>query len=264
MKMGCLAGAPNQYLTCAAEEPLGFRMTFYLYLPQGFDPKIKYPLVLLMEGGGERAVTTNSETQNRHLTVDDPYAQVWGPGYSGQYSENVQGRWPCFVVIPQPVTPARFVDVPANYGSYTMTSQPNDVMRMSKEIVDTLQLAYNNIDAKRLYLTGLSMGGYGAWEAAERWPDYWAAAAPISGAGDPSKADRLVNLPIWAFHGADDNIVPVSGSRDMIQAIKAAGGNPKYTEFANMGHGAWLAPYTIMNSPTPVPDFFSWLFAHHR
>ncbi len=142
MKIGCEQGPIDQYLTCEAQEPLGFSMTFYLYLPQGFTPKKKYPLVLLLEGGGERAVTTNTVAQNRHLTVDDPYAQVWGPGFPGQYSEDVQGRWPCFVVIPQPLTPARFVDVPANYGSYIMASQPNDVMRMSKEIVDTLQLAY--------------------------------------------------------------------------------------------------------------------------
>ncbi len=264
MKMGCLPGSPDQYLTCEAQEPSGFSMTFYLYMPKGYNAKTKYPLVLLMEGGGERIDPTQTAAQNRDKLLNDPYAQVWGPGYPGPFSVNVQSQWPSFIVIPQLTSTERFVDVLANVGSYTLAPQPNDSMRMSKEIVDTLQLAYSNIDANRLYLTGLSMGGYGAWEAAERWPDYWAAVAPISGAGDPSVAARLVNLPIWAFHSADDPIVPVSGSRDMIAAIEAAGGHPKYTEFTNMGHGSWLAPYTIMDKPSPTPDFFSWLFAQHK
>ena len=264
MSIGCEPGSIDQYLTCEAKEPGGFSMTFYLYLPKNDNPKTKYPLVLLLEGGGERADPTKTEQQNRDALLNDPYAQVWGPGFPGPYSENVQGRWPSFVVIPQLTSTERFVDVPANVGSYTMAAQPNDSMRMTKEIVDTLQLAYKNIDAKRLYLTGLSMGGYGAWEAAERWPQYFAAVAPIAGAGDPSYASRLVKLPIWAFQSTDDTIVPISGSRDMIQAIKNAGGNPRYTEYTDQGHGSWLAPYTILGKPTPTPDFFSWLFSQHR
>ena len=100
--------------------------------------------------------------------------------------------------------------------------------------------------------------------AAERWPNYWAAAAPIAGGGDPSKAPRLVNLPIWAFHGAVDTAVPPAGSRDMINAIRKAGGNPRYTEYAGQGHGVWEIPYTILGKPSPTPDFFAWLFAQHR
>ncbi len=264
MRIGCLSGTPDQYLTCEALEPQGFKMVFYLFMPKGYTTGTKYPLVLLLEGGGQRADPTKTDDQNRHATIDDPYVQVWGPGFPEPYSEDVQGNWPCFVVVPQPVTPARFVDFPAGFGSYPLTPQPNDVMRMTKEIVDTLQLVYANIDANRLYVTGLSMGGYGTWETAERWPSYWAAAAPIAGAGDPSKAARLVNLPIWDFHSTDDNIAPVSGSRDMINAIRAAGGNPKYTEYTNMGHGSWLAPYTLMGAPSPTPDFFSWLFAQRK
>lgn len=264
IRIGCEPGAIGQYLTCEAKEPGGFSMTFYLYLPRNDNPKTKYPLVLLLEGGGERADPTKTEQQNRDALLNDPYAQVWGPGFAGPYSENVQARWPSFVVIPQLTSTERFVDVPANVGSYTMAAQPNDSLRMTKEIVDTLQLVYKNIDANRLYLTGLSMGGYGAWEAAERWPHYFAAAAPIAGAGDPSHAARLVTLPIWAFQSADDPIVPISGSRDMIRAIRAAGGNPRYTEYTNQGHGSWLPPYTILGTPTPTPDFFSWLFAQHK
>jgi predicted peptidase len=264
MRLGCQPSPVGQYLTCLAQEPEGFSMTFYLFVPVAYSPATKYPMVLVMQGGGERAIAENPAWLNRVGVVANPYAQVFGPGYPKPGAINVQQHWPCFVVIPQLVNPARFVDVPANNGSYKLAAQPNDNMRMTKEIVDTVQLAYGNIDANRRYITGLSMGGYGTWEAAERWPDYWAAVAPIAGAGDPSKAALLVNLPIWAFHSVGDPVVPVSGSRDMIQAIRAAGGNPKYTEFPGNGHGEWLAPYTILGKPSPTPDFFAWLFAQHK
>lgn len=264
ISIGCQPSPPNNYLTCLAKEPTGFSLTFYLYLPDGYHEGTKYPLVLFLEGGGQRANPNNSAALNRIGAIGGPDPREFGPGYPGPYSINVQGRWPSFIVIPQLLNTERFVDVPAGKGSYTMASEPNDSMRLSKEIVDTLQLIFDNIDPNRLYITGYSMGGYGTWEMAERWPDYWAAAAPIAGAGDPSKADLLVNLPIWAFQSADDTVVPISASRDMIAAIRAAGGNPRYTEYTNLGHGSWVAPYTIMNKPSPTVDFFSWLFAQHK
>lgn len=239
-------------------------MTFYLFLPKGDNRQTSYPLVLLLHGGGERADPTKTAEQNRNTLINDPYAQVWGPGFPQPDSTDVQGRWPCFVVLPQVAQPNRFVDVPAGHGSYTLAPQPNDSLRMTREIIDTLQLVYANIDANRLYITGLSMGGYGTWEAIERWPNEFAAAAPIAGAGDPTKAAELVKLPIWAFHGSNDTAVPVSGSRDMIQAIRAAGGNPRYTEYAGEEHGVWVNPYTLLGEPSPTPGFFAWLFAQHK
>lgn len=260
----CRPSPPDNYLTCLAKEPTGFSLTFYLYLPNGYHEGMQYPLVLFLEGGGQRANPKNSAALNRIGAIGGPDPREVGPGYPGPYSINVQGRWPSFIVIPQLLNTERFVDVPAGKGSYTMTPEPDDSMRLSKEIVDTLQLIVHNIDPNRLYITGYSMGGYGTWEMAERWPHYWAAAAPIAGAGDPSKAALLVNLPIWAFQSADDAVVPISGSRNMIAAIRAAGGKPLYTEYTNLGHGSWYAAYTIMNKPSPTVDFFSWLFAQHK
>ena len=130
--------------------------------------------------------------------------------------------------------------------------------------MDTLQRKYTGIDARRLYITGLSNGGYGTWDAIERWPDYFAAAAPIAGAGDPSKAAVLKDMPIWAFHGSADTVIPVSGSRDMIAAIEAAGGHPRYTEFPGAGHGVWGYVYSLNDSSERVTNFFPWLFSQHR
>ena len=260
----CAPAPPDQFETCRATEPGGFAMIFYLFLPRGYNPRISYPLVLLLSGGGQRADSDKSAKQNRTAMLSDPYAAIWGPGVTTPDSTDVQGNWPSFVVIPQVVKPNRFVDQLPGAGSYHLAPEPNDALRMSKEIVDSLQLLYTNIDPKRRYVTGLSMGGYGAWEAIERWPDYFAAAAPIAGAGDPSKAADLVNLPIWAFHGSADSTVPVSGSRDMIAAIEAAGGHPRYTEYPGEEHGVWVNPYTLLGHPSPTPDFFAWLFAQHK
>jgi len=233
----------------------GSTMTYYLYIPNGYKPQSKYPLVLLLHGGGESANPKATPEQNMTLLLKQYYAQVWT-------FPAIQQRWPSFIVIPQVVSPNRWVDVPAATGSYTMAPQPSDSLRMAKEIVDMLQDEYRGIDAHRLYVTGLSMGGYGTWEAIERWPGYFAAAAPLAGAGDPSKAALLVHTPIWAFHGAKDTDVPVSGSRDMIQAILQAGGHPLYTEYPNDGHDLWSSGKVY--SPSSDLVFFAWLFSQKQ
>lgn len=233
----------------------GMKMTYYLYVPSDYTPQQKYPLVLLLHGGGESANPEATPEQNSALLLNQYYTQVWT-------SSAIQQKWPSFIVIPQVVSPDRWVNVPAATGSYTLAAQPSDSLRLAKEIVDILQHEYQGIDANRLYVTGLSMGGYGTWEAIERWPDYFAAAAPLAGAGDPSKAALLVHLPIWAFHGAQDTDVPVSGSRDMVQAITQAGGHPRYTEYPNDGHDLW-GPGEVY-SPTSDPAFFAWLFSQKK
>lgn len=242
----------NVYVTHMYTDAQGMTMTYYLYVPSNYNPQKKYPLVLLLHGGGERSQASNTRAQNRTLLLNQQYVQVW--------SSSIQATWPSFIVIPQVMGTQRWVNVPASQGSYTLAAQPSDSLRTAKEIVDILQRQYIGIDANRLYVTGLSMGGYGTWEAIERWPHYFAAAAPLAGAGDPSQASVLIGLPIWAFHGSADTTVPVSGSRDMIQAIKAAGGNPRYTEYAGAGHGIWGTVY----STAANPDFFSWLFSQSR
>ncbi|HLW02110.1 MAG TPA: alpha/beta hydrolase-fold protein [Ktedonobacterales bacterium] len=235
------------YLTRTYTDKQGASMTCYLYVPRNYNPRQSYPLVLLLHGGGERGEVKSTLAQNRSLLLNDAYANVWS-------SLTVQRRWPSFIVVPQIVGTNQWVNTPSDQGSYQLASEPTGALRLAKEIVDALQREYQGIGSNRLYITGLSMGGYGTWDAIERWPTYFAAAAPIAGAGDPTKASVLTQLPIWAFHGAKDVNVPVSGSRDMIQAIRAAGGQPSYTEYPQAGHDIWMQVYTSS-------DFLSWLFA---
>jgi predicted peptidase len=98
-------------------------------------------------------------------------------------------------------------------------------------------------DPQRLYLTGLSMGGYGTWSLATAEPGRWAAIAPICGGGDPKQADKIKDLPCWCFHGDQDGAVSVERSRDMMRALWAAGGHPNYTEYPGVGHNSWDAAY---------------------
>ena len=118
-------------------------------------------------------------------------------------------------------------------------------------------VAAEPIDPGRIYLTGLSMGGYGAWELAARIPERFAAVAPICGGGDEAQAAKLVGLPIWCFHGADDKVVPVERSRSMVAAIKAAGGEPKFSELPGVGHDSWTPAYRD-------GALLGWLFQQRR
>jgi predicted peptidase len=242
----------------------GHALIYYLYIPANYNSAKKYPLVLLLQGGGERSKSNYTATQNEKLLLNDSYAQVWSADYKAPGNPHIQQRWPAFVVIPQIPLSQQWVNVNVHAGTYKQPAQPSVPLLLTKELLDDLQRQYSGIDSNRLYITGLSNGGYGTWDAIERWPNYFAAAVPIAGAGDPSKAAVLKNLPIWAFQGTADSIVPISGSRDMIAAIRAAGGHPKYTEFAGQSHEVWPYVYSLGVSPLNVTDFFPWLFSQHR
>ncbi len=111
-----------------------------------------------------------------------------------------------------------------------------------------------SLDTGRVHLTGISIGGYGTWSLAAAHPGRWASIVPICGGGDPGTAERIKDIPCWCFHGADDEIVPVSESRVMVDALRKVGGNPKYTEFPSVGHNSWDPAYS-------TPDLFDWMAA---
>lgn len=246
--------SPGQFTTENFTAPDGQQMTYYLYVPAGYSYSSQehYPLVLLLHGGGERSSPKKTADQNRTLLLSQQYVKDW-------VAPDVQSEWPSFVVVPQVAGSARWVNVPASHGSYTMKTQPSASLQLAMDIVATLQYAYPAVDSDRLYITGLSMGGYGVWDAIERWTSLFAAAVPLAGAGDPSRANVLVKLPIWDFHGTADKTAPVSGSRQIIRAIRAAGGSPHYTEYPGQDHGIWNSERVYAN-----PSLLSWLFSQSK
>jgi predicted peptidase len=133
----------------------------------------------------------------------------------------------------------------------------NEYMRMMFEIADGL-LAEYPIDRDRIYVTGGSMGGFGTFEAVSRRPQFFAAAVPICGGHDEACAPLMVDTPIWAFHGDKDDCINVQRTRNMIDAIRAAGGTPVYWEYAGVGHTS------VRDLAYDDPRLIEWIFAQSR
>jgi predicted peptidase len=144
---------------------------------------------------------------------------------------------PCIVVSPQ--TPVR-------------GWSPDVLVALLDEVV-----AEHRVDKDRVYLTGLSMGGFGTWHTAAAHPDRFAAIVPICGGGNPADAAKLKAVAVWAFHGAKDEAVPLRASEQMVDALKAAGADVKFTVYPNTGHDAWTPAYDD-------PELYTWLLAQKR
>lgn len=133
---------------------------------------------------------------------------------------------------------------------------PREPLALTLELINELQKEFP-IDADRIYVTGLSMGGFGTWDILARQPELVAAAVPICGGGNPARAERMTGVPIWVFHGDQDPAVKVEQSRRMVEAIKKAGGDVKYTEYAGVGHDSWIKAYA-------EPELLKWMMAQKR
>ena len=118
--------------------------------------------------------------------------------------------------------------------------------------------AEEKADLKRIHLTGLSMGGFGTWNAVALAPDLFASAVPICGRGDPATAGKIKHLPIWAFHGEKDDVVPVSGTRDMETALRAAGATKlRVTYYPEVEHDSWTRSYAD-------PALYAWMMMQSK
>ncbi|MBS0201420.1 MAG: dienelactone hydrolase family protein [Planctomycetes bacterium] len=175
----------------------------------------RYPLVCFLHGAGERG----DDNRTQLIGLPEQLAEAeW------------RRKWPCFVLAPQ-------------------CPESTDWTSLDEELLELIGDVSNRypIDLDRVYLTGLSMGGFGSWSLASQVPDRFAAVVPICGGGDPQFAKELVDVPIWAIHGDADRAVDVKYSRQMIAAIRAAGGQPHYTELRGVGHDSWTQSYRAPN-----------------
>jgi predicted peptidase len=216
-------------------------LPYRLLKPDDFDPKQEYPLVLFLHGAGERG--TDNERQLIH-------------GIADLAKPEVRSRYPCFLVVPQCPPKQSWSDVNFRAKVHKQPEKPSEPMRLTLELLEELRKEFP-IDPRCLYITGLSMGGYGTWDVIARRPELFAAAVPVCGGGDESLADVIAKIPVWAFHGARDNVVPPERSWNMIAALKKAGGRPGYTEYPDVGHDSWGPAYRD-------PQLVRWLFAQKR
>jgi predicted peptidase len=225
---------------------LKLRMPYRLLAPRDLSSGAKYPLVVLFHGSGERGVDNEKQLLNGAERFARPESR---------------SQYPCFVLAPQ--CPMHFDNQPIMWtGSreemhqLKLAPEPAAPLQTALELLFMIQ-AKNPVDLDRVYITGISMGGFATWEALIRHPQIFAAAIPVCGGGDESFADRIKHVPVWAFHGAEDPVVPVSCSRSMVETLKQAGGTPRYTEYPGVGHNSWDRAFD-------EPELLSWLFSHKR
>ncbi len=195
---------------------------YLLYLPKKYAEEggKKWPVMLFLHGRGE---------SNGPLSI----VKVWGPPRMAERGDDL----PFIVVSPQCPSDSR----------WTAPEQQAGVL----ELLDHIEKTYST-DQDRVYLTGLSMGGFGSWRLAADQPQRFAAVAPICGKGDPADGEKLKSGPIWAFHGTEDRSVPFSASVEMVEAIQKAGGTlVRFTSLEGVGHNSWSAAYA-------TPELYSW------
>jgi predicted peptidase len=219
----------------------GAKLNYRLLKPQHGDANSRYPLVVFLHGAGERGDDNDSQLIHGVREFTRPEALL---------------KHPCLLIAPQCPNGQCWVDVDWGGLAHTLPTRPSEPMRLTLELVKSIQKELP-IDARRIYITGLSMGGYGVWDALARKPKLFAAAVPICGGADLSTASKIRDIPVWMFHGDQDDAVPVNRSRDMAAALKRAGGHPKYTEYSGVGHHSWEPAYKHLG-------LFAWLFEQRR
>ncbi len=182
-------------------------LQYLLYLPKNFqEEKSNFPLMIFLHGSGERG-------------SDIELVKMHGPPKLAEEKD-----FPFIIVSPQ---------CPAG--------QRWDI-ELLNDLVDDITLKYN-VNKSRIYLTGLSMGGYGTWAFASKYPEKFAAIAPICGGGDPGNVSNIKNVPVWVFHGAKDSVVPLARSEEMVEALRKAGGFVTFTVYPEAGHDSWTDTY---------------------
>jgi predicted peptidase len=219
----------------------GETLPYRLLQPKHYDKTKTYPLVVFLHGMGERGSDNQVQLING---VSELFA-----------SDAVRNKYPAFVFAPQcPNNDDSQIGSWSNWepGKPAITNPT----RLALEIVSCLQHEFS-IDENRMYLGGLSMGGFGTWNIIQEYPTLFAAAFPICGGGNPEKAARIAQMPLWVFHGVKDSVVPVAFSQNMVRAIEAAGGYPGYTQYPEVDHGSWTFAFQ-------EPQLLPWLFAQKR
>jgi predicted peptidase len=219
----------------------GKTVSYQLMKPEKIDPDKKYPLVVFLHGAGERG--NDNEAQVVH-------------GVPQFASRENREKYPCFLIAPQCPPAAKWAEVDWSANSHTIPKEVSEPGRLTLLLIETL-LKEQPIDPKRIYITGLSMGGYGTWDLIARRPDLFAAAAPVCGGADEATAEKIKQIPLWVFHGGKDGAVKPQRSRNMITALEKVGAKPKYTEYPEVGHDSWNPAYKD-------PEFYKWLFAQKR
>jgi predicted peptidase len=234
----------KENFTSSARLVLPYRILF----PENYDKTKKYPLVLFLHGAGERGNDNESQlTHGAKLFIDSANRKAY----------------PAIVIFPQCPTEGYWssVEVNRNTSPFTLefdyTRPITSALQAAIELVQKM-IVHEGVDKSRIYITGLSMGGMGTFEAAYRFPELFAAAVPICGGADVSAYDKRVSkIPFRLFHGAKDAVVDVKHSQVVVQKLKTLDTHVEYIEYPEVNHDSW-------DNAFAEPDFLSWIFSKVR
>jgi predicted peptidase len=213
-------------------------LPYRLLKPANPQAQEKFPLVIFLHGAGERG--HDNEVHINYIT------ELF-------LNPDNRNRFPCYVVAPQCPEKLMWASHDRDENGLVMHENPTRPMALLIELISKVEKEYP-IDLSRIYVTGLSMGGYGTWDLLARFPNRFAAAVPICGGGDIRTAPEIKHVPVWAFHGTLDKVVLPKQSRMMVKALRDAGGLPGYTEYPDVEHDSWVYAYRD-------PSLMAWMFA---
>jgi len=214
-----------------------YRLPYRVYFPLKKSTK-RLPLIVFLHGAGERG--NDNVKQSVHVV---PYLT----------SDSVQAVFPSIVVAPQCAENDYWA--PVKRFEWTFDEKGEIKPSMAKLLRMLRDFRKNeSVDTNRIYVIGLSMGGFGTFDMIQRKPEWIAAAVPICGGGDATKIEKYMNVPLWIFHGAKDDVVPPAQSQKIVDLLTSAGHPPRYTEFPEGNHGIW-------EQSVRYPGLLEWLFA---
>jgi predicted peptidase len=221
----------------------GMEMPYRFLEPvKDLDPNEPFPLMIVLHGVKEAGKDNSSQLRNG---VEEMFT-----------NKQNRAKFPCYVLVPQCPASALWVNVNWTKPRHVMTPEPAESMRLLIELIDSVRKEVS-VDSNRIYVMGTSIGGFGVWDILCRKPDLFAAGVPVGGGGDETRVADIATIPIWAFHGDSDRMVPPERTRRMIAAVRSAGGDPKYTEFPGVGQTAWA-------EAIKDPALLEWVFSQNR
>lgn len=240
------AGDKTSFLKKQFTTSDGYKLNYRVLYPENYCPDQQYPVVLFLHGAGERGA--DNEAQLRH-----------GGDLLASYTTRANN--PAIIIAPQCPEENYWVDYTRPSKSakryYSASAPITKPLAAAKELLDTY-IAKGIVDTKRIYVTGLSMGGMGTFDLVCRYPDLFAAAAPICGAVNLERAAAYKGKTAFSiYHGGADNVVDPQYSRDAYETLKKAGADVQYKEYPGVGHNSW-------DNAFAEPDYLSWLFTHTK